>query len=134
MTDDKTDSKLKSEEIFLRQIFEIFGRHPKPGEPSLESLPPSKRLIENSPLTDEERCAISKADCRFHGIKPAQSDQASYHSGHYLCFVPQPGPDHVSPRGPHKIQLPNANDGRQPDQCRTSDKDGIDEAEAKADN
>ena len=87
MTNDKQDSKEDDPDQQLRFILEVFGRKQKPGEPPLESLPPSQRLVPNAPLNERESNVIVLADCRFYGIKPAPPDNPIYQSGYSLSFV-----------------------------------------------
>jgi len=65
MTNDKHDSKEDDLDQQLSLILEVFGRKQESGEPPLESLPPSRRLVPNAPLNDQESNVIVLADCRF---------------------------------------------------------------------
>jgi hypothetical protein len=99
----------KNDEQFLRQIIEVFGRRQEPGEPPLESLPPSQRLVPNAPLNEVEWDVIFRADCRFYAIRKAALNDPTYHSHHYLCFVPQPGSLFAPSKKLGKSGSPNVN-------------------------
>lgn len=89
MSDAKNDPKDKIEEQLLEQIFQVFGKKQEPGEPALESLPPSRRLIPDAPLNKEEIDAIIEADIRWYGIKEAPPDDPIYLQGWTISFVPR---------------------------------------------
>ena len=103
MTNDKHDSKEDDLDRRLRLILEVFGRKQEPGEPPLESLPPSQRLVPNVPLNEQEWNLIILADCRFYGIKPAPPDDPIYQQGWSISFAPrskqntQPAPHESQP-------------------------------------
>jgi hypothetical protein len=89
MSDDEHDSKVKSKEQVLEGIYQVFGRKQEPGEPPLESLSPSMRLVPDAPLTREEWNVMFGADCRFYGIKAAPPDDPIYKRGWTISFVPR---------------------------------------------
>jgi hypothetical protein len=76
MTNDKHDSKDSDLERQLHFILAVFGRKQEPGEPPLESLPPSQRLVPNAPLTEAERRVLFWAETRFHEAKSAPKDDS----------------------------------------------------------
>jgi hypothetical protein len=84
MEDEKMGPKDIENERHLQLILEVFGRKQEPGDPPLESLPPSQRLVPDAPLTSEERAAVFVADCRFYGFQIVLLDGKSYHSGHHF--------------------------------------------------
>jgi hypothetical protein len=61
MPDNTRIPKDESQEQLLDDIFRKFGRKQEPGEPPLESLPPSQRFVPNSPLNEQESNAIFRA-------------------------------------------------------------------------
>jgi len=88
MSDAKRNPDDISREQLLEQILEVFGKKQEPGDPPLESLPPSRRLIPHSPLNEREEDVIMWADCRWYGIKPAPPDHPVYKQGWMISLVP----------------------------------------------
>ena len=112
MSEDRIGPEDVSDEQLLEQVLQVFSRVPGPGDPPLESLPPSRRLIENAPLTEEERNTVLLADCRFYGIKPAPPDDPIYQQGWTLRFVPR-SKQSVWPRSPESKAGEELNDVRE---------------------
>ena len=89
MTNDKHDSKEDDLDQQLSLILRIFGRKQESGEPPLETLSPSQRLIPNAPLNQQEWNVVILCDCRFYRIKPAPPDDPIYQQGWSISFAPR---------------------------------------------
>jgi hypothetical protein len=79
---DKNDPINDALEREIKFILDVFGRKQQRGEPPLESLPPSRRLIPNAPLNEQERNVVALADFRYHGSKLAPKDDRINQTGH----------------------------------------------------
>ena len=111
MTNDKNGPTKDDLPQQLNFILDVFGRKQEPGEALLESLPPSERLIPNSPLTKEERNVIFWADSRFYGIRPALKDdsvsrQKTLAELFHESGIKEAAPDEPIYLTPYSISLP----------------------------
>ena len=85
------------DEDLLQEVYRKYGKKQNPGDPPLESLAPSKRLVPHSPLTPAEVNAVCWAECRFFKLKLAPPDDPIYQTGWTISFVPHPR-RHIPPQ------------------------------------